>query len=217
MSNTPEKKKKSLQAFKSEIHAIVPMDIEVIHRRLHQIKDKQIEVSTRRTSSETVAFIIQHRSGSRVNSEISGTLRRWQGTQTRLDADSRSYVPGEWINYVVYIICVLCLTWVFTIVMQGFLTLFVGISQWFMSLALSLVGAVALMHYSITVDLFREKHYQAAKDIDHLFQELADTLTGALPDELRLLEFDGSEDALARLLKHETQTNIQVGSDGELR
>jgi hypothetical protein len=101
--------------------------------------------------------------------------------------------------------------------MQGFLTLFVGISQWFMSLALSLVGAVALMHYSIAVDLFREKHYQAAKDIDHLFQELADTLTGALPDELRLLEFDGSEDALARLLKHETQTNIQVGSDGELR
>ncbi|MDQ7026679.1 MAG: hypothetical protein Q9P01_07890 [Anaerolineae bacterium] len=214
MPMMPSKKKKTFTDYQSELHAISPLPLDVLDERLQKMRGKRVTVQIQRIDPDRLAFEIQHRRDRRINAQVYGTLQRWQGTYSRLDADSQVHVFGQWLNYALMIGQLI----VFTVLSLGFwafMFIWSATFPWGFALPVSILIAIAMMYKLPQVDLFREEHYCALKDVDYLMQEVADTLTDNMPDAQPMLEFDGSDDALALLLsRHPIQGH--VGNDGEL-
>jgi hypothetical protein len=213
---TSSKKKKIFSNYKSELHAISPLPHEVISERLQQLGDKRVTIHLQIVDDDTLAFDIHHQRDTHTNAQVFGTLQRWQGTYSRLDADSGVHIPLFWLNHVLtfgmFIILTLMSMALWALLLGGFYYRF----PWEFALPLSLLMAGGGMQVIPSFELFRDEQYQALKDVDYMMQAIADALSDSKTDAQPVLEFDGSEDALALLL-NTYPTQMRIGSDGELQ
>jgi hypothetical protein len=215
MPMTSNKKKKALTQYKSELHAISPLPLDVIGERLERIGDKQVAVQLQLVDDDTLAFDMQHIRAERMNAQVFGTVQRWQGTYSRLDADSTFHVPLLWLNYVftvgLFLVLIAASLGLWFFLFGGFYYSF----PWEIALPVSILMAVGGMRVMPSIELFRSEQYQALKDVDFMMQEIANALSDSMPDAQPVLEFDGSEDALALLLNTYPK-QVRIGNDGEL-
>ena len=216
MTTSSYNKHKTVSTYKSELHAVSQLPMEIFREQLQRIEDKQVHVITRQFDNDVIDFEIKHRRDGHINAEIYGTIRRWQGTHSRIDADSRLHIPGVWLNVVVTLglWLLICAT------IFGFWMSFAAISP-NMGRGLGIIVSVAIsgfiINYLPDIDYFRDKTHQARKDVDYLMQEIADAIDkpATTGHDLSFVEFDGSDDALTRLLQQYPDT-IHVGDDGEI-
>ena len=213
---TSSKKKKIFSNYKSELHAVSPLPHEVIGERLQQLGDKRVTVHLQIVDDDTLAFDIHHQRDNNMNAQVFGTLQRWQGTYSRLDADSSVHVPLFWLNHVLTVGLFMLLTLMSLALWGFFLSGFYYRFPWEVALPLSLLMATGAIQVMPSFELFRDEQYQALKDVDFMMQAIADALSDTTPDAQPVLEFDGSEDALALLL-NSYPTQLRIGNDGELQ
>lgn len=217
MSN---KKKKQLLDLKSELHAISPLALEVVIDRLDHLRSSNTGLEVEFVSENAVNFRLWRRNTQFTNAEAAGTLRRWQGTETRADVDSKATILGECIDWVIQfakltgliVLFLLSLSlmflWLFwqVIPLEVFFIIVVPIA--------SLLG-YRTYNYIGSGSIFDKQRYQAFREVDTLMQSIADVLTKG--DDEKLLEFDGTEDALSRLLTQRDEgMKATMGSDGEM-
>jgi hypothetical protein len=212
------KKKKQFSAFKSELHTISPLPLEVIAARLHELEAKEVRVTMAAVDEDHIILKISHQGdGFFKKAEITGNLARWEGTYTRLDVNSRAFAYLEWLDQLGSLIRIIGLA-VLTFPICGSLgTLFGGEgSGILMGIGLSFFASMVLIRQLAPLDLAKQQRYQAFKAADKLMQAITDKITEGISDDESLLEFDGSGDALNLLLHQEKFEQFRIGEDGEL-
>lgn len=218
------KKKKQIESFKSELHSISPLPVEMVVERLRTLERKDRLLHIEVLSEDEYGFALRsHRRGSLSDAQVLGTIWRWNGTFTRIDVDSSVDIMGQWIDVAMQ---------VFGLILAMFL---ISPFFWFfgeilpqlfdnppvaIGLAAVAFGLVAAVVWSIAriadVDLLVGNRYRALRDIDAIMQAIADKLSENLPENEAVLEFDGSETSLAFLLENEKFRHLSINSDGEI-
>lgn len=212
------KKKKQLASFKSELHTISPIPLEIIEARLHELESEIVDVETSYLDQDHIKLTITHQGSSFFKkAEITGRLTRWEGTHTRLDANSRSFAHLEWVDQFASLIRIIGIA-VLLFPICGSISMFtLGEGLGFMiAMFFSFLGSMAIIRQLKPLDLAKKQRYQSLKAADKLMQGIADTMTEGLADDMSMLEFDGSEDSLSLLLQQEKFKHFRVGEDGEL-
>jgi hypothetical protein len=218
------KKKKQLESFKSELHSISPLPVEMVVERLRTLERKDRLLYIEVLSEDEFGFAIRsHRRGSLSDAQVLGTVWRWNGTYTRIDVDSSVDIMGQWIDVALQIIGLILAMilispffWFFGEIFPQLLfnpPVAIGLAV----VALGLVFAVMWIVVRITnVDLLVGNRYRALRDIDSVMQAIADKLSENLPEHEAVLEFDGSETSLAFLLDSDKYQHLRMGEDGEV-
>lgn len=214
------KKKKQLERFKSELHTITSMPLETVEARLYELDDEsdEIQVQTQYLDQDHMMFcMIYHNSKNSKIAEIIGKLSRWEGTFTRVDADSRRFTSLESLDLLLNslrIIGIIILLYPACGIMGQLM--FAENAANFFGLVVALMIGFASTRYLAPIDLSRDQRYTAYKVVDSMMQGIADKLTEDRPGAQPGLEFDGSQDSLAHLLRQEKFRHFAVGDDGEL-
>lgn len=218
------KKKKQIESFKSELHVISPLPLEMVAERLRGVETKNRLFHIEQLNEDEFGFVVRrHQRGILSDAQVLGTIWRWNGTFTRVDVDSKVDILGQWIDIATQvggiIMAMLLLTpffWFFTEVLPQ-LYYAIPIALGLGAVALGLAAAVIwLVVRFADIDLLQGNRYRALRDIDSMMQALADNLSENLPEHESALEFDGSETSLAALLKSEKYQYMRMGEDGEI-
>ena len=218
------KKKKQLESFKSELHSISPLPLEMVVERLRSLERKDRLLHIEVLSEDEYGFALRsHRRGSLSDAQVLGTVWRWNGTYTRIDVDSSVDIVGQWIDVALQlvglIVAMLVISpffWFFGEVLPQLFE-YPPVAIGLGAVALGLVAAVMWVVVRITdIDLLLGNRYRALRDIDAIMQAIADKLSENLPADESVLEFDGSETSLAFLLENEKFRHLSINSDGEI-
>jgi hypothetical protein len=218
------KKKKELANFKSELHTISPLPLEMVAERLQDLQRKDRLFHIERLNEDEFGFVIRkHLRGRLSDATVLGTIWRWNGNFTRVDVDSQVDIVGQWLDvatqFVGLIISMILITpffWFFNeILPQAMYSVPLAI---FLSLvALGLAALVILTIVRILdIDLLKTRRYRALRDVDGMMQAVADKLSEYQPMDEPVLEFDGSETSLASLLQSEKYKHLRMSEDGEV-
>jgi hypothetical protein len=218
------KKKKELANFKSELHTISPLPLEMVAERLQDLQRKDRFFHIERLNEDEFGFVIRkHLRGRLSDATVLGTIWRWNGNFTRVDVDSQVDIVGQWLDvatqFVGLIISMILITpffWFFSEVLpQAMYSVPLAI---FLSLvALGLASMVILTIVRIfDIDLLKTRRYRALRDVDGMMQAVADKLSEYQPMDEPVLEFDGSETSLAALLQSEKYKHLRMSEDGEV-
>ena len=188
-----EKSKSATRPQRTDLHAISPLPIDFIEHRMQQLSKRGLTVSFVNLNKDGRAFQMKH---PEMRSFTTGTLRRWEGTHTRVDATTTLQIPPHWIEWVVHFIVIFFLFLVFSgcsvFAGAGYMISFIA------SLVLATILAL-LLPISQYFDRFRK---QAVKDADRQMQLIALILTSNLPDGTApLVEFDGTDRSLEVMLR----------------
>lgn len=218
------KKKKQLESFKSELHVISPLPLEMVAERLRGVEAKNRLFHIEQLSDDEFGFVVRrNQAGFLSEAQVLGTIWRWNGTFTRVDVDSKVDILGQWLDVAMQvvgiIVAMLLLTpffWFFSEILPqalfappvAFFLVLIGIG-----LASVVILTIARM---ADVDLLSSRRFRALRDVDSMMQAIADNLSENLPLTEPALEFDGSETSLATLLKSEKYQYMQMGEDGEV-
>lgn len=201
------KTKQPRRPVRTDLHAISPLPIDFIHQRLDVLRKRGLDMQFVVMNEDEVWFQMKH---PKMRSVATGTLRRWEGTNTRIDANTALQVPPVWIE------------WVAQLAVIGFLTLWFGgctVASGFVSFitcAGSVMVATAISLLMPISKFFERFRLRALQDAEKQMNIIAHILTHNLPEgSAPLLEFDGSEDTLNRLLTQQRDSRGQFGSDGE--
>jgi hypothetical protein len=211
------KKKKQVAEFKSELHTISPLPLEVLEARLYELESETIQVSTAYIDQDHIALkIIDQESQFSKRAEITGSLARWEGTQTRMDVNSRAFAYLEWVDLFgswIRIIGIAFLLFPICASMSAF-TLGQGLGA-VMAIILSFIASTVVVRQLAPLDLAKGQRYTSFKAVDKLMQGIADKMTEGIDETAPILEFDGSEDSLSLLLQQEKFKHFRMGEDGE--
>jgi hypothetical protein len=218
------KKKKQEANFKSELHSISPLPIEMVVERLKSLERKDRLLHIEPLSEDEYGFAIRsRRRGSLSDAQVLGTVWRWNGTFTRIDVDSKTDIWGQWIDVffqVAGLILAMFLIspffWFFGSVLPQLFydpILTFGLGAVALGFAAVVVWAIARLS---DVDLLLNNRYRALRDIDAIMQAIADKLSENLPEHEVVLEFDGSETSLSFLLQNEKFRHLSINGDGEI-
>jgi hypothetical protein len=218
------KKKKELQSFKSELHTISPLPLEMVAERLQDLQRKDRFFHIERLNEDEFGFVIRkHLRGRLSDATVLGTIWRWNGNFTRVDVDSQVDIVGQWLDVatqffglIVTMVLITPFFWFFSeILPQAMYSVPLAI---FLSLvALALASTVILTIVRILdIDLLKTRRYRALRDIDSMMQAVADKLSEYQPIDEPILEFDGSETSLAALLQSEKYKHLRMNEDGEI-
>jgi hypothetical protein len=219
------KKKKELASFKSELHTISPLPLEVVAERLRDLERKNLPIHLVQLDEDEFGFVmrLRHR-GSLSDAQVLGTLWRWNGTFTRIDVDSKIELLGQWLDVAVQLIgvifAVLLLVpffWLFSEFVIPYYSYDPAFGLFFTAILIAAATIALLIVRSIAqIDLLADSRYRSLRHIDSMMQAIADKLSENQPADEPLLEFDGSEISLAALLDSEKYKYLRLGEDGEV-
>jgi hypothetical protein len=218
------KKKKELASFKSELHTVSPLPLELVAERLRDLERKDLPVTLQRLGEDEFGFILQKHSRGRLSdARVLGTIWRWNGTYTRIDVDSKVEFIGQWLDVAVQVGGVIFAVLLLIPFLRFFSEFLIYYSVnpafgLFLSVILIAAATVALLiiRRIAQIDLFASSRYRALRDIDRMMQAIADKLSENQAEDEPLLEFDGTETSLAALLQSEKYNYLQMGEDGEV-
>src|SRR5689334_6525387 len=98
-SRPMSKKKKELASFKSELHTISPLPLEMVAERLRDLEGKDRLLHIQRLNEDEFGFVIRKQlRGNLSDAQVLGTIWRWNGTFTRIDVDSKIEFLGQWLD-----------------------------------------------------------------------------------------------------------------------
>lgn len=212
------KKKKQFAEFKSELHTISPLTLEIVEARLFELESEFVQIDSFHLDQDHIAMkMIYQDSGFFKTAEITCSLARWEGTHTRLDVNSRAFAYLEWVDFIASMLRILgfaVLIAPFCIVLG---TLLAGEQTGvLLGIIASFLGSMLIIQQLAPLDLAKQQRYQAFKVVDKLMQGIADKMTKDLDVARPMLEFDGSDDSLSLLLQQEKFKHFRIGEDGEL-
>jgi hypothetical protein len=214
-------KKKDYPIQHGDIHTIVDMPLELVSQYLMDLPE-DYEVSIKEKDADEASFLIKTKHLKELYVvESEGTIRRWNGTLTRLDADIRVVKSNDDPRTIPLILFAL------GIIIPVVLPLFFAPKVFEVSAsngALILIFAVmALIFIPISFVLFDStKNSLNAKKAKHpkvyraLMEDLEDDLSKKLKEKADILRFDGTEDNLAELLQEAEFKHFRLGADGEI-
>jgi hypothetical protein len=182
-------KKASIPA-RTDVHAISPLPVDFIIDRLTQLNKCGFNVKMLDLDRDGQIFQLTH---PKMRSITTGTLRRWEGTHTRIDANTTLQLPPHWLEFVAHLMT------------MGVLFVFIGGCTsllWYASI-LSFIASIVLsitFSFILPISKFFERfRKQALKDADKQMQLITLVLTSNLPQGTQpLLEFDGTEQSLEK-------------------
>jgi hypothetical protein len=219
------KKKKELASFKSELHTISPLPLEVVAERLRDLERKNLPIHLVQLDEDEFGFVmrLRHR-GNLSDAQVLGTLWRWNGTFTRIDVDSKIELLGQWLDVAVQlmgvIFAVLLLVpffWLFSEFVIPYYSYDPAFGLFFTAILIAAATIALLIVRSIAqIDLLAGSRYRSLRHIDSMMQAIADKLSENQSNDEPLLEFDGSEISLAALLDSEKYKYLRLGEDGEV-
>lgn len=189
------KNKKSSKPVRTDLHTISPLPVDFIEKRLAQLSKRGMDVQLANLNTDGRAFKITH---PKMRSVTTGTLRRWEGTHTRIDATTTLQTPPDWIELVAHIVAIL-----FLFIVLGGCTLSIGFISFF-----SFIGSIVLATiFSLLLPIskfFDRYRKQALIDADKQLQLITLVLTSNLPQGTQpLIEFDGTEQSLETMLRRQ--------------
>lgn len=219
------KKKKELASFKSELHTISPLPLELVAERLRDLERKDLPINIQQLSDDEFGFIMRlQRRGHLSDARVLGTIWRWNGNFTRVDVDSKIEMLGQWLDVAVQvggvifaIVLISPILWFFSEYIVPNFT--VDPVFGFFLLAILVSGAtvaIFAIRQFAEIDPFARSRYRSLRDIDSMMQAIADKLSENQPMDEPVLEFDGSETSLAALLQNEKYKHLSIGEDGEI-
>lgn len=189
------KPKKSLPLLRSELHVVLPMSPEEAHWRLTNSVDAFQRITTLPQDDDTIAFRLEYwRDKEKRTAIASGRLRRWQGTDTRLDCDGATTAPGIWAEWAAVLALSGAITGIFGVLLATHLHNAWIIYDWnvfnrtYVLPLMALVTGISfwLSRTFFLKNLFEARRYAAAKDLDKLLSHVVATLTveGIVPNEI---------------------------------
>jgi|GEM_PF-6407997 len=90
---TIEKRKQGAQLL-SDLHFTTKLSLEACAERISQIDQPNVFVDVQQIDSDNIVFALELVREGMPNSRVRGTLRRWQGTLTRLDCNADLKAPS---------------------------------------------------------------------------------------------------------------------------
>jgi hypothetical protein len=187
------KKRGNAKPTRTDLHAISPLPVDFIVTRLSLLSKRGMVVDIHDYGDDESVFQLKH---PKMRSVATGTLRRWEGTHTRIDANTTLQTPPDWIEWVAHFVVIFFFFIWFggCSVLLGLASIFTFISALVLATILSL-----LMPISRFFDRYRK---QAVIDADRQMQLVALILTSNLPEGTQpLVEFDGTDQSLERMLR----------------
>ena len=186
------KKSKSRTNPMAELHFVAAVQLEEAVQMVGDIADLQHEVTITEVSENEFKFRINYLPNKTKEAEIWGTLQRWQGTDTRIDASG--YVirmaetetkSGQWGGYFSILLFISAI-WTISIgaLIPGFLILFFG---GIMAIFVLILTYAAKFEESGKVVSFRAR--------DYLLQRIIDTFKSEEEVELYVPEISQQEQA----------------------
>jgi hypothetical protein len=205
------KKKKDSQLNQSDIHTIVDLPLEAVIAHIRGLS-QNYNVKIENQNSDKADFRIRNKANKntlKINTK--GTIRRWNGTFTRLDADYN--IRFTYQLRTIFLLGILFIAVV--IVPTGFiLSQFIG---FVMAYLISILGWIPVFLYVIwRVNTDSGENSIMAKQHNRLIYTLVDELGVKLKQKAASLDFDGTDDNLELLLSEEKYKHFRVGDDGEL-
>jgi hypothetical protein len=189
------KSKKASIPARTDVHAISPLPVDFIIDRLTQLNKRGFDVKLLDLDRDGQAFQIKH---GKMRSITTGTLRRWEGTHTRIDTNTTLQLPPQWLEFMVQLLAIAVLT----VFIGGCTSLL-----WYASLLSGVASIVLSIAFSFILPIsnfFERFRKQALKDADKQMQLITLVLTSNLPQGTQpLLEFDGTEQSLEKMLRRQ--------------
>jgi len=182
------KSKKHHADLRSDLHFTTPASLENCTKRLGWISHPDVIIQMEEINSDLIIFVMEWRRDGVPNSRVQGRLRRWQGTDTRLDADSDMQTPGFMKELsqqiivqigVVGIILSLCGFWAMGVSYPGdFRNVLAWIDWfwWWYAIPILVVSFFAARWYIYRG--VRQRELQAQIDIDRMLQMIVEVFAG---------------------------------------
>lgn len=190
-----KKSKKRGSPTRTDLHALSILPIEFIVNRLSLLSKRGMVVNIHEYDSDDCVFELRH---PKMRSITTGSLRRWEGTHTRIDAKTALQTPPAWMEWVAHIVVIVFLFLWFggCSVLIGFASLFTFIGAMVLATVMSLIMPIARF--------FERYQKQALIDADRQLQLVTLILTSNLPEGTQpLVEFDGTDQSLERMLRQQ--------------
>jgi hypothetical protein len=211
-------KKKDHPIQHGDIHTIVDMPIEGVLEYLEDLRYFAYTTHIKKISSDEATFLIQtKRFRILYIVEAKGTIRRWNGTFTRLDADIqvlKSY-PNLWLGSALIlspIIILFLIGWLLAAEIAWLSSLFFFLA----GIGLMILPFVAIIKHQMAKDAFEDLKAKHLNVYRALKKDLEDELSVELKEEAAILRFDGTEDNLEERLQEAEFKHFRLGADGEL-
>ena len=190
-----KKSKKRVSPTRTDLHALSPLPMDFIVSRLSLLGKRGMEVAIHDYGSDDSVFQLKH---PKMRSITTGRLRRWEGTHTRIDADSTLQTPPIWVEWVAHLVAIF-----FLFIWLGSCVLLIGFPSFFSFLGVMVLATVLSLLLPIS-KFFERYQKQALIDADRQIQLIALILTSNLPDGTQpLVEFDGTDQSLERMLRQQ--------------
>lgn len=199
------KKEKQLPYIRSEFHAIVPLSIDDVMERLATLADKQTQIKFDTYLNEDIRDFELRRQ----KISIKGRLQRWQGTETRLDANiSQPFLDEDSSRMLILILLLIILGFGLNSTVVKNLEVFSPAISILIPSILMIIFLINKLRNPISSDM------RNSIAVEDFLQDITKCLIQN--NSTQLTEFDGSEDALTQLLETRNQS-LRIGSDGELQ
>lgn len=208
------KAKKHPGKLQSDIHAITPLSLDAVAQRLLSLQTAQIRVGVRRIDEDVIIWQMAHipAGKARSNAVVRGRIIRWQGTETRVDAEGETVIRTEWLNSLVQLLIV-------ALVAPILLVASVTLLQQNLALFPFVLFLVSMGYMGwrmlLNLDIRREARMTALRDLDAMFQHIADVLVQDIDQALTHVAVE-EPDQLSELLKREVSEHPISMDDGEL-
>jgi hypothetical protein len=189
------KKRGDTKPTRTDLHVLSPLPLEFIVTRLSLLSKRGMVVNIHEYDSDDCVFQIKH---PKMRSIATGSLRRWEGTHTRVDANTTLQTPPDWLEWVAHFVAIF-----FFFIWFGGCSIIMGLASIFTFVGAMVLATVLslIMPISRFFDRYRK---QALIDADNQMQLLALILTSNLPEATQpLLEFDGTDQSLERMLRQQ--------------
>lgn len=178
------KSKKRHTDLRFDLHFITPASLENCAKRLGWIAHPDVRLQMEEINSDLIVFSMEWQRKGVPNSRLQGRLRRWQGTDTRLDATSDMQTPGFMKELsqqiivqigVVGIILSLCGFWAMGISYPGdFRNVLAWIDWFWWSAAIPILLVSFFVAGWYIRRVVRQRELQAQIDIDRMLQMIVE-------------------------------------------
>jgi hypothetical protein len=204
-------KTKELPNFKTEIHMISPLPLELIILRIESFKT--FVVSIKSISPDESDFELESVYPKKL--KLKGKLLRWNGAFTRLDANCTSQSAIEGLKFVLPFACLMLLI---VFLLNGWNSLgallaspvtFCVIPFMLVPFAIIILPLILGTSFAFSTTGDDESQTAIAKMLENFVDRLSES-----SDEI--LEFDGSELSLEMLLQEEKYKHFSIADDGEV-